>query len=77
MGSLVPFLLVVAQGYAEPPYLFGLHDPGGERHMAEKGKKGWILFTESIGRNPAETGGRDYRPWADQMVSLQRSGFVG
>jgi hypothetical protein len=63
---MLAILVLLAQGYAESPYLFGLHDPGGERHMAEKGKKGWILFTESIGRNPAETGGRDYRPWADQ-----------
>lgn len=59
-------LCLLLQGYGESPYLFGLHDPGGERHMAEKGRKGWILFTESIGRNPAETQGRDYRPWADQ-----------
>ena len=53
---LVALLAVLAQGYAESPYLFGLHDPGGERHMAEKGRKGWILFTESIGRNPAAAG---------------------
>ncbi len=52
--------------YGESPYLFGLHDPGGENHMADKGHKGWILFTEAIGHNAADPTGRDYRPWADQ-----------
>ncbi len=51
---------------ADPPHIFGLHDPGGERHMAEKGRKGWIVFTEAVGRNPADLSGRDYRPWSNQ-----------
>lgn len=58
-------LLTAAQGYGESPYLFGLHEPGGERHMAEKGKRGWILFTEEVGRDPANRSGKDFRPWAD------------
>ena len=70
-GIILTFVVVLAapafaQGYGESPYIFGIHEPGGEHHMAEKGKKGWILFTEGIGRNPAEMNGEDFRPWADQ-----------
>ncbi len=70
MRAVLTFLLVgssvLAQTYGESPFLFGIHDPGGERHMAEKGRRGWILFTEEVGRNPQDRSGRDYRPWADQ-----------
>ena len=47
-GSALILFLALAQGYGESPYLFGIHESGGEHHMAEKGKKGWILFTEGI-----------------------------
>jgi hypothetical protein len=70
MAALLALAAAFAQGYGESPYLFGLHDPGGERHMAEKGRKGWILFTEAVGRNPADLSGRDYRPWADQGYGI-------
>jgi hypothetical protein len=45
----------------ESRYLFGIHDPGGESLMAEANKKGWVLVTEQIGRNPYEHSGQDYR----------------
>ena len=35
-----------------PPYIFGLHDPGGEHLMLEAGRPGWVLVTEAIGANP-------------------------
>ncbi len=71
MRTVLTFLVLAgavasAQTYGESPFLFGIHEPGGERHMAEKGKRGWILFTEEVGRDPANRSGRDYRPWADQ-----------
>jgi len=44
----------------ESPYIFGIHDPGGESLMAEKGKKGWVLVTEAIGRNPSDFNSRSY-----------------
>jgi hypothetical protein len=65
MSFAAPLLLLLS-AQADPPHIFGIHDPGGESHMAEKGKKGWILFTEEVGRNPADTSGRDYRPWSGQ-----------
>ncbi|MEK7867270.1 MAG: SH3 domain-containing protein [Planctomycetota bacterium] len=74
MRAVLTFLLVgssvFAQTYGESPFLFGIHDPGGERHMAEKGRRGWILFTEEVGRNAQNLSGRDYRPWADQGYGL-------
>lgn len=58
-----------AQGYGESPYIFGVHDPEGAPHMADK-RKGWILFTEELGRDPNNAGGRDYRAWADQGFGI-------
>lgn len=55
----------LAQGYGESPYIFGVHDPGGEGHMTDKGKKGWIVFTEELGRNPADMSGKSYTSYAD------------
>jgi hypothetical protein len=43
------------------PFIYGLHDAGGESNMAPN--KGWIVFTEAIGT--AGSGGGDYRPWSD------------
>lgn len=48
-----------------PKYIFGLHDPGGEFLMADKNKRGWIVFTHELGHNPAHHGGFDYRRWTD------------
>ena len=36
----------------ESPYIFGVHDRGAEFLMAASGRKGWVLCTEEIGRNP-------------------------
>ena len=58
-----------AQGYGESPFIFGVHDPEGAPHMADK-RKGWILFTEELGRDPVNASGRDYRPWADQGFGI-------
>src|SRR5262245_31870571 len=49
----------------ESPYIFGIHEPGGEGIMADKGKKGWIVFTEAVGADPQNAAGRDYHEWAD------------
>jgi len=52
----------------ESPYIFGIHDSGGEQLMADMGKKGWVLVTEDIGRNPHDYSGRNYSP-------LQTAGY--
>jgi hypothetical protein len=53
--------------YGESPYIFGLHelDDINNNPMVEKGKKGWIVFTEAIGRDRNDTSGKNFRPWAD------------
>lgn len=50
----------------DSPYIFGLHDPGGEWIMAQVGRRGWILFTEAVGSDPNDRSGVDYRPYSEQ-----------
>ena len=59
-GGLLPI--------GESPYIFGIHDRGGESLMAGKGRKGWVLVTEGIGRNPYDQSGGSYS-------DLQNSGY--
>ena len=49
----------------ESPYLFGLHDRGGEYLMAWAGRKGWVLCTEEIGANRNDWTGRSYADLAE------------
>lgn len=46
--------------------LFAIHDPGGEGLMAAAGKPGWIVFTEAVGADPKDQGGRDYTAWSSK-----------
>jgi hypothetical protein len=38
--------------------------------MAAAGRPGWILFTEGLGADPNDRGGRDYRPWSDRDFGI-------
>jgi hypothetical protein len=49
----------------ESPYLFGLHDRGGEHYMAWAGRKGWVLCTEELGADPDDWGSKAYTDLAD------------
>ena len=49
----------------ESPYIFGLHEQGGENHMSDAGRKGWVLFTEGVGSDPNARNGGDYTNWAN------------
>jgi hypothetical protein len=49
----------------ESNYIFGMHDPGGEQHMGDMGRRGWVLFTEATGSDPNATGGGDYTRWSN------------
>jgi len=53
-----------------PRYIFGLHEPGGEHLMEEKGKRGWIVFTHGLGRDPNDHSGYDHRRWADRGFGI-------
>lgn len=60
----------MARPLNDSPYLYGLHDQGGEQVMAERGIHGWILFTEALGNDPNDQGGRNYSQWADQGFGI-------
>ena len=50
----------------ESPYLFGIHDRGGEHLMGWSGRKGWVLVTEALGADPNDWSGRNYADLSDQ-----------
>ncbi len=55
----------------ENPYIYGLHDPGGEHLMIAGGEpKGWTLVTEAIGSEAHERGGGDYTGITNQGIGL-------
>jgi murein DD-endopeptidase MepM/ murein hydrolase activator NlpD len=54
----------------DSPYIFGLHDPGGENLMAQANRRGWILFTVEVGSDPNNGSGFDFTPWANQDFGI-------
>ena len=61
-------------------YLYGFHDPGGERTMLDSGLPGWILFTEGIGYNPQDTQGKDYTSYSSKELGVivrLNAGYAG
>lgn len=48
----------------DEPYLFGLHEPGGEHLMLDAKRPGWLVFTEALGSDPNDPNGKDFTPWA-------------
>ncbi|MCQ3980339.1 MAG: hypothetical protein DPW09_43560, partial [Anaerolineae bacterium] len=51
----------------ESPFIYGMHDRGGEHLMLVDGKaKGWVLVTEEIRANPNDMGGSNYTDLADK-----------
>jgi hypothetical protein len=54
----------------DSPYIFGIHDPGGEHLMAQAGRRGWIVFTVEVGSDPNNLGGFDFSPWANQDFGI-------
>ena len=60
----------MARSLNDSPYLYGIHEPGGEQYMADAGVRGWILFTEAIGADPNDTGGKNFGAWADQGFGI-------
>lgn len=56
----------MARPLYDSPYIYGIHDPGGEPLMAAGGARGWVLFTEELGSDPNNTRGGDYSRWANE-----------
>ena len=37
------------RAHFDSPYIFGIHESGGEQVMLDSARPGWVLFTEAIG----------------------------
>ncbi len=55
-----------------PPYIFGIHDRGGEQLMLQTGKPGWVVINEAIGQGLAyqTAAGADYSDLAEQGLGV-------
>lgn len=50
----------------ESEYIYGFHDPGDWRGIiTEKGRTGWVLYTEEIGYNPNAHTSPNYSAWSN------------
>lgn len=63
--AVLAFLMTGGAFAAEPVWIFGMHDPGGESYAVDKGKRLWITFTVEIGHDPNNYSGGDYRTWSN------------
>lgn len=54
----------------DSPYIFGIHEPGGEQFMLAARHPGWILFSEVLGHDPADLSGVDYTSYASQNLGI-------
>jgi hypothetical protein len=43
-----------------PPYIYGLHEPGGEQLMLDAGRPGWVLELARIGHDPGNVPSGNY-----------------
>jgi N-acetylmuramidase len=43
-----------------PPYIYGLHEPGGEHLMLDAGRPGWVVELARIGHDPGHVPSGDY-----------------
>ncbi|MFQ5856071.1 MAG: LysM peptidoglycan-binding domain-containing protein [Anaerolineae bacterium] len=49
----------------ESPFLYGIHDPGGEHLMRQAGVTGWILYTTLVNEPP-----QDFAPLTDEGFGM-------
>jgi N-acetyl-anhydromuramyl-L-alanine amidase AmpD len=54
----------------DSPYIFGIHEPGGEQYMLDAGRPGWIVFSEVLGHDPEELSSVDYTGYADRGLGI-------
>jgi len=69
-----------ASAQVQPPWIFGMHDPGAEGVIESKGKRGWIVFTEAIGHDPNDRSGKDFTPWTSRghgVIVRLNNGYEG
>ncbi|MGD8488378.1 MAG: discoidin domain-containing protein [Anaerolineae bacterium] len=53
-----------------PPYIFGMHDRGGEHLMLTEQRRGWVLVTEALGTDPNNGSGSDYSDLSNQGLGV-------
>jgi hypothetical protein len=67
LSLILSILPAAAYGQTAPvgesPYIFGLHEPGGETLFEQARATGWIVFTEALG---TERPPNDYSAWAQK-----------
>ncbi len=54
----------------DSPFIFGIHEPGGEQHMLDANRPGWIVFTESVGHDPEDRSGVDYSAYSERGLGI-------
>ena len=54
----------------DAPYIFGIHEPGGEQLMLSARRPGWIAFAEVLGHDPNDWTGVDYTSYSDQGLGI-------
>ncbi len=62
--------LIMPLPLRDSEYLYGIHDPGGEHIMLEKGIPGWVLVTEAVGSDPENHKTKDYRYLSDNGLGV-------
>lgn len=74
-------LAAVGAWAADPPWIFGLHDDGGEPLMAQKGRRGWVVVALTVGADPNDRSGGDFSRLADQgygvIVRMDHAWYPG
>ena len=54
----------------DAPYIFGLHDPGGEQLMLSAQRPGWVVVNEYIGHDPDDMTAADYSALSDLGIGV-------
>ncbi len=62
LAALAVFMMALPL-QAEPSYIYGIHDPGGEWLMGSN--KGYIVFTRAIGSNPNDFSGENFSAYSN------------
>lgn len=60
----------MARPLFDSEFIFGIHEPGGEDLMIQAGRPGWIVFTEEVGHNPNDRGGKNFTQWSSRNVGI-------
>ena len=60
----------MARPLFDSEYIYGIHEPGGERHMLAADRPGWVLFCETIGHDPNDRTGIDFTTFSSRGLGV-------